>query len=153
MALDLSFVSLSLNIHTKNQSEGISSCLTASLCHRQLNQERKVNLWTPKKILYIKTALNPHHQGYMAIHSTKILVWIVLVLSELGWQWVRGGERECECELDISSDALSAHAVHNLIFRPEARRPETERDLLGGKVTVIHSSLPVTFISTGAQLP
>ena len=74
MALDLSFVSLSLNIHTKDQSEGISSCPTASLCRGQLNQKWKVNVWTPKKIPYTKTALNPHHKGNRAIHSAEILV-------------------------------------------------------------------------------
>ena len=48
-------------------------------------------------------------------------------------------------QLDISSDA------HNLIFCLEVRIPETEpQDLQEEKVKVIHFSLTVTFLSTGA---
>lgn len=66
----------------------------------------------------------------------------------------RGREREKWEKTWTSVQIIfSVRSVHTPIFCLEVRILETEEeDPLGRKVTVIHSSLRVTFISTGMQL-
>lgn len=59
-----------------------------------------------------------------------------------------GGNAGGNGKFDICLDPLIVHLVHNPNFCPEVRIPETEGEsLLVGKITEIHFSLPVTFIS------
>lgn len=109
VALDLYWVSLSLiSIQRTSQRHfQLPCCFSVSYATKSI----AVGICMGSKIPYIKTVLNLNHRAI--------------------WPFTKVRERDRQTLVPIT---FGAHFVHNLIFCPEVRIPETEcKDVLGGK--------------------